>query len=181
MTVLKDPRGRSYLPIARDDLLRLARLARDDRRSFFAHSRGWSEAYRDRVLCVALCQGAALHFVDGRTGINDFDVYTFYARNPSKRWCDRRRQPVDFGHAKFGRSEVSPPQFVGRRVDLMGRTLPVAAGSDPVVALRRYLAAQRSDTARLLAEKAVVLLEPADLLGYVVWPLPPQDPNTGNG
>jgi hypothetical protein len=25
-----------------------------------------------------LCQGAALHYLDGRTGVKDFDVWSFY-------------------------------------------------------------------------------------------------------
>jgi hypothetical protein len=33
----------------------------------------------DSLVCVALCQGAALHFVDGENGVKDFDVWTFYA------------------------------------------------------------------------------------------------------
>jgi|KBSSwiStaDraftv2_1062776.scaffolds.fasta_scaffold881215_1 hypothetical protein len=171
MGVTKDPRLRSYAPISRQDLLRLAQLARLDRKEFFAQHPDWAKLYRSRLVCVALCQGAALHYVDGRTGINDFDVYSFYASHPDRPWYARRLQPFDFGDPRFGQSQVSKPGFKGRRVDLMGRGLPVAQGTDPVAALRDYLRSPRPGTPSELAAKAVVLLEPEQLLGVVVLPL----------
>jgi hypothetical protein len=60
---------------------------------------------------------------------------------------------------------------VGRHVDLLGRSLEVAEDADPIFVLRRYLSEGRTETARRLSEKAVVLLEPADRLGTVVWPV----------
>ena len=77
---MKDPAFRSYASIDRDDLLRLLRLTRADRQEYFARfSQKWGAYYADRVICTALCQGAALHYACGEVGINDFDVYTFYA------------------------------------------------------------------------------------------------------
>jgi hypothetical protein len=43
--------------------------------------------------------------------------------------------------------------------------------ADPVEAVERYLTAGRTETARQLAMKAVVLLEPDRLRGQIVWPL----------
>ena len=72
--------GRSYLPIEMGDLYRLLEIAHQDRETFFkAHSQ-WRRFYGERVKVVALCQGAAKHHLDGVTGINDFDIYTFYKR-----------------------------------------------------------------------------------------------------
>lgn len=167
--IKKDKRLYSHQPITHDDLRRLGWLAEEDRRRFFRARRDWGRLYRDRVLCIALCQGAALHYVRG-SGINDFDVYTFYAANPKRRWYAKRLRAVDFGDPKFGRSQVTRPGFVGRRVDLQGREIPVPAGTDPVVALREYLRAAKTRTARELAAKAVILLKPDHLLGTVVWP-----------
>jgi len=158
--------GRSYLPIDLDDLKRLAEIARQDREAFFRKHPDWARLYQGRVLCVALCQGAAQHYVDGRVGINDFDVWTFYKTNPERPWPPRRRKSYDFGDARFGQS-VGRPNFVGRRVDCLGRDILVLESDDAVSALRRYLQHGRTKTARLLAQKAVVLLEPD--LGKVVW------------
>ena len=68
-------------------------------------------------------------------------------------------------------SEISPPNYIGRRVDLMGRALDVAPDTDVVEALTSYLKSGKTETARELADKAVVLLEPIDQLGTVVWPV----------
>lgn len=159
----------SHIPIDRCDLLRLLELARLDRAEFFERYPEWRARYADRVLGTALCQGAALHFLDPSAGINDFDVYTFYAENPDRKWYAKRLARADFGDPKFGYSEVTPPTFVGRRVDLLGRSLPVAWGSDLVVALRDWLASGETVTARELAKKAVIVLEPVERLGTIAW------------
>jgi hypothetical protein len=167
----RNPALLSHKPLERADLARLAELARMDRTEYFATHRDWAELYADRFLGAALCQGAALHYLDPAAGINDFDVYSFYAANPTRRWYAKRLKSVDFGDPKFGVSEITRPGFVGRRVDLMGRELPVSPGADLVVSLRRWLRAAATATAVELKQKAVILLEPYDRLGTVVWPL----------
>jgi hypothetical protein len=72
---------RSYERIRPEDLRRLAAIARDDQDAWLNRRPRW-RPYADCVLCVALCQGAALHYVDGRSGVKDFDVYMFYAAHP---------------------------------------------------------------------------------------------------
>jgi len=159
------------VPLERDDLARLLALARKDREEFFSEHSDWASLYKERVLGVALCQGAALHYLKPKAGINDFDVYTFYAAHPARRWYAKRIRSVDFGDPKFGRSQITRREFVGRRVDLMGRELPVQPGTDIVRALRLYLRRGDTPTARELKQKAVILLEPEDRLGTVVWPI----------
>ena len=63
-----------------------------------------------------------------------------------------------------------PARYSGRRVDLLGRSLPAAPGSDPADAIRHYLAARRTDSAKALAAKAVVLIDPQIRAGEIVWP-----------
>jgi len=152
------------------DLRRLLEIARIDREDFFARHKEWARLYKDRIICTALCQGAALHYFGKGDGINDFDVYTFYATNPTKIWYAKRLKNVDFGDSKFGTSS-DKPDYIGRRVDLMGRSLDVNINRDPIIAIREYLHSKRTETARLLSEKAVVMLEPVEYLGTVVWPL----------
>jgi len=163
-----DPGLRSFAPITSRDLERLLELARQDREEFFARYPDWAKSYANRVLGTALCQGAALHYVQGNIGINDFDVYTFYASHPDRRWYAKRIKSRDFGDPKFGRSEISPTEFIGRRVDLLARGLDAPPGSDITEVLVAYLKAPKTRTALELAHKAVVLLEPR--LGTIVWP-----------
>jgi hypothetical protein len=61
------------------DLLRLAALAADAETELFRRNPRGSGRYAGRLLGRALCQGAALHYVDGENGVKDFDVWSFYA------------------------------------------------------------------------------------------------------
>ena len=63
-----------------------------------------------------------------------------------------------------------PLCYSGRRVDLLGRSLPAAPGTDPADAICSYLMTRRTRTARELAAKAVVLIDPQNRVGEVVWP-----------
>lgn len=148
---------------------RLLALAQQDRRQFFARNPGWAQYYVDRILGTALCQGAACHYVRGDVGINDFDVYTFYAANPERTWYAKRIARLDFGSAKFGCSEVSGRSCLGRRVDLLGRALNVPSGADLTESLRAFLKSPKTGTSWELRKKAVVLLEPR--MGEIVWPV----------
>ncbi len=161
---------RSYERIRPADLKRLGEIARADRDDFFVRHSSWAALYSQRLLCVALCQGAALHFVNGNNGIKDFDVWSFF-REQSGRPIPRR--PVihrDFGLPTFGTSP-DKPEFIGRRVDLLLKSIDCPKGSTPIAALQHYLSQRRTKTARLLSEKAVVLIEPSELLGVVAWPI----------
>ena len=160
---------RSYEKIERDDLLRLAALARADREGLFARRPRLGELYKSQLFCVALCQGAALHFVDRRNGIKDFDIWTFFAEHPNGRIPVRRRAKADFGLSKFGRNP-GDQGVTGRRVDFMMRAIRVGDGEDLVAAIRSYLGERRTKSSRSLAEKAVVIIEPEELCGVVVWP-----------
>ena len=161
--------GRSFKSISKADLWRLADIAAADRRDFFSRHPDWARLYSRRLFATALCQGAALHYIRGEVGVQDFDVYSFYSPNPVRRWYAKRNKHVDFGLSKFGVS-MNRRDFVGRRVDLMARAIDRSPGEDPADAIRRWLESSRTQSARLLAQKAVVLLSPPDRLGEVVWP-----------
>ena len=165
---------RSREPLTEDDLRRLGAIARADREQMFSRSRHWAP-YRDRVLAVALCQGGALHYLDGRTGVKDLDVWTFFAalhdRYPD-RALYRRNKAYDYGPSPLGR-HPDLPRYAGRKVDLLSDSIAVEPGADPGEAIRRWLRTERRGNPANLGKKAVVLIEP--VLGRVVWPeLPPR-------
>lgn len=81
MATLVSDRSRERINYA--DLAHLAALAARDREARIHRRPRW-QIYAQRVLLTALCQGGAQHFVDGRTGVKDFDVWTFYAALPSQ-------------------------------------------------------------------------------------------------
>jgi hypothetical protein len=161
---------RSLARIERADLLRLAALAADAEADLFRRNPQGSGRYAGRLLGRALCQGAALHYVNHRSGVKDFDVWSFYAQYDDWPFPARWRGTRDFGPFRFGRYPHDPPHYAGRRVDLLGRSLPAEPGADLADALRRYLAARRTGSARALAAKAAVLIHPENRAGEIVWP-----------
>ena|SRR2546426_703304 len=105
---------RSFAKIEESDLERLALLSREDRAEFFSRHPRWQQLYANRLLCVTLCQSAAVHYVDGRYGVKDFDVWTFYAQHPDEAFPWRRVGRKDYGSSKFGKNP-DDARYVGRR------------------------------------------------------------------
>jgi hypothetical protein len=168
---MMDPESvRSQERIGTDDLLRLAELAEEVEARLFERNPTGAGRYAGRLLCRALCQGAALHYVDARNGVKDFDVWSFYAERDDGPFPYRWRGTADYGSSKFGRYPGDPPSYTGRRVDFLGRSLRASLYADPVVVVRDYLAARNTASAKELAAKAVVLIYPRELLGQVIWP-----------
>lgn len=147
-------------------------IARADHEAMFANHPGL-DAYRERILMIALCQGAALHYLNGKNGVKDLDVYTFYAAVPGVLLHPRRRRAEDFGESDFGywskEKLIRGQRFVGRRVDLLQRSLKVRPDADPVEAVRDWLRLP-TGSSKELSKKAVIGIWPRRLLGKVVWP-----------
>ena len=81
----------------------------------------------------------------------------------------RHNASADFGDPKFGQSQDCE-HFIGRRVDLLGRSLIVSPHQSPTDTLRRYLYSSKTASARALAKKALVLVYQNAQLARVVWP-----------
>ena len=156
---------RSLARIERADLLRLPALAADAEADLFRRNPRGSGRYVGRLLC----QGAAFHYVNKKNGIKDFGVWSFYARYADWPFPARWRGTRDFGSSRSARYPGDPLRYSGRRVDLLGRSLPAEPRADPADVLRRYLAARRTDSAKALAAKAVVLMHPENRAGEIVW------------
>jgi len=92
---------RSMKKITKSDLKKLGLIASEDRKEFFERNTKSKKLYEEKIICVALCQGAALHFVDGKNGVKDFDVWTFYKKQPKYHFPYRR-----IGHKDFGFSGI---------------------------------------------------------------------------
>jgi len=168
---IKDPKliawkseGRSYLPIAKEDLERLLKLAQKDLNTFIKKDPKYAEL-KNKIIAICLCQGAGLHYQDGKTGIRDFDVYTFFSDDCKVRYPVRRCSVADFGSDKFGKTQPHPyktnrlhPEFVGRHVDLLARHINNTG--DFKTSITNYLEHKETDTAMYLSQKGVVCLYP---------------------
>ena len=160
---------RSYKLLQPRDLARLTDIALEDQTAFFRRNPDIAAVYADRLVCIALCQGAGLHYVDHRNGIKDLDVWSFYRRSPKRSFPDRRPRVVrDFGDPRFGKSP-DRLDFVGRRVDIFVKAVDAPESVTDSEAVRQYLANARTRTARLLAEKGVVALYPVRSRGTILW------------
>lgn len=160
---------RSYQRITKADLKRLLALSNQDRDEFFARNPRWRRLYANRIICIALCQGAALHYLNGKNGVKDFDVWTFYSEHPDAPFPYRRMGHKDFGMSKFGIHPSDIGRFEGRCIDLLGRSLKIPKSADPVKALESYLANPTTQSAKELGKKAVILLHPKILFGRIIW------------
>ena len=161
---------RSYEKIAKPDLRKLLAFSNQDRQEFFNRNLRWRKLYAYRIMCVALCQGAALHYYDGKNGVKDFNVWTFYYEHSKGPFPYRRRGEKDFGISKFGCHPSDAENFKGRRIELMGRSLKVRKSSDPIKAIQNYLDNSPTKSANILRKKPVVFLAPKRYMGKIVWP-----------
>ena len=73
---------RSLERITRADLKRLARIAEEERADFFSRHPEFSILYARRLLCTVLGEDAALHYLNGVTGVHEFSLWSFYAEHP---------------------------------------------------------------------------------------------------
>ncbi|MEW6110442.1 MAG: hypothetical protein AB1632_14955 [Nitrospirota bacterium] len=158
---------RSLEIITESDLRRLLELSRKDISEFFARNSRYKKEYENSELLVALCQGAALHYIDKKNGVKDFDIWYFY---PQKQITlpYRRRGVVDFGVSKFGKRE-NMTGFAGRSVDVLMRSDASFNKGDPVACVQSYLTTAKTKTAKLLSQKAVIGLYPGSVFGKVLW------------
>jgi hypothetical protein len=159
---------RSFQIITKHDLRRLVQLALDDLDDLYVRKPHIRKLCKNKFLCLVLCQGAALHYLDRTTGVKDFDVWAFFKRTGARQFPYRRRGVVDFGSEKFGQT-TSHPDFVGRSVDLLGRSIPIKAGESPPDSVLRYVHSRAAETPRLLIQKAGILLFPKKYFGQVLW------------
>ena len=160
---------RSKERITRSDLKKLLALARSDMAEFFERNPSYKN-YEGKEVLVALCQGAALHYIDKTNGVKDFDVWFFYpARSSNLPY--RRRGVVDFGESKYGvHPEARNRGFHGRTVDVLMRSDKCFKGKAPEKEISNYLSSKKTQTSILLSQKAVIGLCPEALFGEVLWP-----------
>ncbi len=156
--------------ITKSDLKKLLTLARTDIDSFFNRNPSYCDYVGNEVL-ITLCQGGALHYIDRKNGVKDFDVWFFYPMK-SRNLPYRRRGVVDFGKAKFGK-HPEDKGYIGRRIDVLMRSDSFFNIKDPELALTNYLNKKKSKTSKLLAQKAVIGLYPYSVFGKVLWPKNP--------
>jgi hypothetical protein len=166
---MSDSPNRSREKINKADLSRLADLSKQCIDEMLGRTKTGSYYSANTALMACLCQGAAQHYVHGDRGVQDWDVVFFFRANPRWKFPPRWRGVKDFGPSRFGKNPDDGPTYSGRRIDVLGRDIPVAKGSTPVQAVIAYLRDGRTTSARLWAERPLVVLSPNKMLGRVIW------------
>jgi hypothetical protein len=143
------------------ELRTLSDLAGTEEQDFFRRNAHVVPMYRQRLLAIALCQGAALQYLGRGYGVSDFDVHYFYSQNPKKPRLSRTVKRV---WTKVG-------SFEDVAVDFIRTVIPSGVrGSDPVHTIQKFLRERPTPNARHLAGKAVIGVFPRRLFGVVIWP-----------
>ena len=153
--------------IEQHHLRRLAEIAIGDIEDFFQRYPGHGGRYRDRLMLIYLCQGAARHFVHRDRGVKDFDVWAFFRKHPERPFPSRRHARRDFGTSRLGRHPNDEFRR-GRGVDLLGRPVPCEKGRDPYYCVREWLASGRTSS-REIAKSSVVVIHPEEEVGRIIW------------
>lgn len=124
---------------------------------------------RGRLRAGCLAQGGALHYLDPSNGLKDIDLWLFYDTRGLGPVGAKAIVNLDLGQSKFGRNPNDLPKYVGRRIDVMARSLPDASAElTPAEAVLAWLARPQASP-RMLREKPVVMLWPATDRGRVIW------------
>lgn len=164
---------RSFEAIEVVDLQRLASIALTKLEDAFSRHPEKRTHFAANLLAICLCQGAADHFLHLRSsrdrGVNDFDLWAFYERQPSASFWNRSPSLADFGQSKFGRSPRDPIRYLGRRVDVFWRTISSGPSESALQATRHYFEFPRSNSALELRKKSAVLIWPEGNAGVAIW------------
>jgi len=130
---------RLYRLMTKEDLDFLLVMGLQEHERFFRRNPHLQEAYHDNLIAICLCQGAALHYLDPRVEVKDFDIWHFYAEN----------ETVPFPYRAHSRLEDA---YLGKPVNLLKRAIPRRIvnlnSGDPNRIVRTYLLERNSGTRR---------------------------------
>jgi hypothetical protein len=153
------------IPIDSNDLRRFAAIAQEDLAVVFQSRPELKEL---RFITV-LAEDAGEHYANG-TGFRCISLWTFFAKAQGVRqYHPLRHKRIDFGSSKFGHSSwVKTPSdigFIGRGINLFGRSIDRIPGETIEQALTHYVQTAKTDGATRLRDKTMVILWPNDKFG----------------
>ncbi|MGA1987670.1 MAG: hypothetical protein ABSG72_15505 [Candidatus Sulfotelmatobacter sp.] len=148
--------------VGEKELEALRRLAKEEEIDFFRRNAHLIGVYRDRLIAVALCQGAALQCMGLGRGVKDFDVHFFYLQNPAKPRLSRTVKRISAVIGAFANIQVD---FVRTIVPYD----PACEQMSSVEQVRRFLASKRTRNAFHLAKQPAIGLLPDELFNVIIW------------
>ena len=164
---------RSFEPISKDDLNKLLNLAFEEHEAFFKRKPKYEPFYKNNLLAIILGQGAALHYLDNKYGVKDFDIYLFYKEHPQKNMQIRRTKKGESNLEKFGNPKIDFIKKVVKTKYIEGNE------GDTKKIITRLLNESRASIVKYLTIQAkkcknrkrnvVVGLHPESIFGKILW------------
>ncbi|MEK6882227.1 MAG: hypothetical protein AABY22_21595, partial [Nanoarchaeota archaeon] len=103
---------------------------------------------------------AALHYIDRKKNIKDFDIWLFYRGNKKNKLLVRR--PF-----------IDKNGYRGVKIDFMKKAIPAVLCkkfiNGPDKCILKYLQECNTNTGRLLLQKAGVGLHPKKIFAVIIW------------
>ena len=153
-------------PVTLKELRDLATHAVVEEKAFFTRNPHLVKPYRQRLILVALCQGAALQFLGCGYGVKDFDIHFFYAKNPDK---PRLARTVKRICADVGAFPNTPIDFIRTVVP---KAQPHLKPDSAIKTVQKFLHDKPTSNACHLSQKAVIGLYPNEVFGEQIWKAP---------
>lgn len=160
---------RTYEKLGGDDLQEIRQYAIEELNRFLykvGNPEGKYKVYKKKLIAICLCQGAAQHFLDGKTGIRDIDVWFFFEEDANVRIPDRRNMRC---------SKYKSLKNIGeKKIDFLKKGIKrdivnMSKSKKPEDILRSYLQNANTRTSQELAKRPAVGLYPDKIFGKVVW------------
>ena len=161
-----DVAERSFALITDSDLKRLVPLVLSKLKEAFARTEV-AALYQGRLRALTLCQGASQHYIDRCNGVKDIDVWSFFEGGLAKPFPVRSVWNADFGASHLGRS-ADDLGYSGRRIDIMGRSIPMAPNEPVGIAIQKWLKGG-STSGWYISKRPVIGLHPEGLFGRKLW------------
>lgn len=151
---------RIYTKLYKNDLKQLKNIALNEHNNFFKRNYHLKTAYKNSLIGICLCQGAASHYLNPSIGIKDFDIWYFYIKSRNTNFPYRAFKTIKDG-------------YKGRYVNFLKRAIPKyiynSYSSGPEQVIMKYLFERNTKTKILLLKKAVIGLYPDEIFGKVLW------------
>ena len=166
--------NRSMRKITKSHLKKLCEIVFEDKNDFFGNNPRYS-FFKDRLYAILLVQGAAAHYVDGKTGINDFDLLVLFRsdENHKERLYRRAVKRHDFDVEDF-REDVPgfPIKESYRKVDVIYRQIDpnIIDENNLELSIKNYFSKGKTNSIKKYwAPRPVVGIYPENILGTIVW------------
>lgn len=152
---------RYYFKLIIKNLKWLAERAKKEHRDFFVRRPHLQSTYHKSLVGIVLCQGAALHYINQKNGIKDFDIWLFYKTNRKV-------------HLSVRKPFTDKKGYNGIKIDFMKRVISASLCKKffnrPDECILRHLQEYNTPTKRLLLQKAVIGLYPKKIFAKIIWP-----------